>query len=286
MKSTRYLIALIAAAAAFAPIYAFAAVQLELSSTTVLQGEPVLLTLRGAATTTTITKLLFDGKPIGVFTYHRMPAALIGSDLRQKTGDYAIAATLSDGTALAQTLTVAERPKIEEPFSIPDKLGGDSAQSASVLVASLAAENATLTNIKTGSKAYWTGNFRWPLSNIVMTDPYGYSRQTSGYSIAHKGTDFRAKEGTPVMSINRGVVRIAKTYRDYGKTVVVDHGLGVQSFYMHLSKINVTPGQLVSAGQTLGLSGQTGYAAQPHLHLTIRINGVSVDPMIFFSLFT
>jgi murein DD-endopeptidase MepM/ murein hydrolase activator NlpD len=86
------------------------------------------------------------------------------------------------------------------------------------------------------------------------------------------------------MAINRGVVRIVHTYRDYGKTIVVDHGLGVMSFYMHLSKIYVAPGELVLPGEVIGKSGHTGYAEQPHLHLTIRIGGISIDPVKFFAL--
>lgn len=284
MKSVLWL-GLTLAIAMAAPAPALAAFELELSSTAVLQGEPVLVVVRGATSTAAVSRISFNGASLGRFVYRGTVGALLGTDLRQKPGAYIVSVALADGTTLTQTLTIAERPKAEAPLGIPEKLGGNTEQSASTLVSTLAAENASLANIKTGTKAFWSERFRWPLASITVTDPYGYARQTGSYSIAHKGTDFRAKEGTPVSSINRGVVRIAKTYRDYGKTVVVDHGLGVQSFYMHLSKISVYPGELVLPGQTLGLSGKTGYAEQPHLHLTIRINGISVDPMTFFSLF-
>ena len=86
--------------------------------------------------------------------------------------------------------------------------------------------------------------------------------------------------------MNRGVVRLAKTFRNYGKTIVVDHGLGVMTFSMHLSKIYVGAGELVKKGQLIGLSGETGYAAKPHLHLTVRIGGISVDPVVFLDFFS
>ena len=90
--------------------------------------------------------------------------------------------------------------------------------------------------------------------------------------------------GTSVTAINRGVVRVARQFPTYGKTVVVDHGLGLMSFYMHLSKTSVNVGELVKPGQRVGLSGQTGYATSPHLHFTLRIRNISVDPMKFFGL--
>ncbi|MFA6095419.1 MAG: M23 family metallopeptidase, partial [Candidatus Paceibacterota bacterium] len=69
------------------------------------------------------------------------------------------------------------------------------------------------------------------------------------------------------------------------RTIVVDHGLGLMTFYMHLSKIFVNEGELVLPGQVIGLSGDTGYAERPHLHLTVRIGGVSIDPVRFMGLF-
>lgn len=87
------------------------------------------------------------------------------------------------------------------------------------------------------------------------------------------------------MAMNRGIVRVAKTFRNYGEVVVVDHGLGLMSFYLHLSKMKVNEGELVKRGQTIGLSGQTGYTLSPHLHLSLRINNNSIDPVKFMELF-
>lgn len=244
-----------------------------------------MIVVQGVTSTAAIKKLTFDGVRVPVFTYLSKPTALLGVDLHKAVGTYPLVATLADGTSFTKDVIVSARESIEAPLSIPAKLGGDTAASAAKLVSTLASENASLANLRTGTKAFWKETFIWPLASVTVTDPYGYSRQTGGYSIAHKGTDLRAKTGTPVMAINKGVVRVAKTYRDYGKTIVVDHGLGVMSFYMHLSKIYVTPGELVLRGQVIGKSGMTGYAEQPHLHLTIRINGISIDPEKFFALF-
>ena len=77
----------------------------------------------------------------------------------------------------------------------------------------------------------------------------------------------------------------AKNYTVYGGTVIVNHGLGVQSLYMHLSRISATAGTTVKRGQLIGYSGETGYAVGPHLHLSIKVNGVSIDPKAFFNIF-
>lgn len=266
------------------PGIGLAAPVITVTPASIIQGEPAMVTIDGA-TTAEIKKITFGGARIPVFSYQKKPTALIGIDLNKKAGTYPIVVTLTDGAVLTRDFVVGVRERIEAPLSIPAKLGGNTSASQTKLVSTLAAENASLANLRTGAKAFWTKPFIWPLASVTITDSYGYSRLTGAYTITHKGTDLRAKEGTSVMVINRGVVRVAKTYRNYGKTIVVDHGLGVMSFYMHLSKIYVTPGELVVRGQIIGKSGKTGYAEQPHLHLTIRINGVSIDPAAFLALF-
>jgi murein DD-endopeptidase MepM/ murein hydrolase activator NlpD len=170
-------------------------------------------------------------------------------------------------------------------------LGGNSVANQAVVLSILTKENAAIAAVYSRmDKALWTSGFAFPVASttgspLTVTDPYGYNRDSGANTITHKGVDFHAPPGTPVYAVNRGVVRVAKSYTVYGNTVIVDHGLGLLSMYMHLSKMSVYPGQLVTKGQRLGLSGETGYAEGPHLHLTVRIGGVSVDPMGFFALF-
>ena len=85
--------------------------------------------------------------------------------------------------------------------------------------------------------------------------------------------------------MNRGVVRLSKKFTVYGNTVIIDHGNGVMTLYMHLSKRLVKEGSLVEQGQTIGKSGMTGYAEHPHLHISVRINNTSIDPLEFLKLF-
>jgi murein DD-endopeptidase MepM/ murein hydrolase activator NlpD len=94
----------------------------------------------------------------------------------------------------------------------------------------------------------------------------------------HSGADLRAAAGTPVHATNRGRVVLAKTLFFTGNTVILDHGLGIYSLYAHLSRIDVTKGELVKNGQVVGLAGATGRVTAPHLHWGMRVQGARVDP--------
>ena len=90
--------------------------------------------------------------------------------------------------------------------------------------------------------------------------------------------DFRAATGTPVRAGNSGVVVLARSLYYEGNCVVIDHGLGLFTISMHLSKITVHEGQHVSRGDRLGLSGATGRVTGPHLHWAVRWQGAYLDP--------
>ena len=94
----------------------------------------------------------------------------------------------------------------------------------------------------------------------------------------HEGQDIDASYGTPVEAAANGRVTIAGRQRGYGNVIYIDHGAGLSTRYGHLSQINVTVGQTVTRGQTIGLVGSTGRSTGPHLHYEVRINNQPVDP--------
>jgi murein DD-endopeptidase MepM/ murein hydrolase activator NlpD len=261
-----------------------AAVSISITPNEVLQGEPIMIQIDGAKMSE-IKKLTFDKKTINIFEYKNKPSALVGIDLNKKIGDYTAYIELKNGDLASSTLKVTEREKYQTYLAVPDQLGGNSVDNQTKVVSTLAQENAILAVIKTVAKTLWTNKFIYPLKNPVVTDPYGFSRTSGAAAITHKGTDFKAPLNTKLMSINRGIVRVAKNFQVYGKTVVIDHGYGVMSFYLHMSKINVNVGELVQQGQTIGLAGGTGFATGPHLHFSVRINNISIDPIKFLDLF-
>ena len=235
--------------------------------------------------------LTYNGATLRTTSYGKnKQIAFVGIDLNYAPGTYPIRAIIrlagtSTNLVLKKNLIVVARPYAAAPLGIPDKLGGNTPQGQQNVESSMTADNAVLNSLHASDKALWSGPFDFPVANPIVTDPYGYDRLTGSLSIPHKGTDFKAATGTPVMAINTGKVIYAQNLGIYGNTIAVDHGLGILSFYMHLSQIEVNVGDTVARGQPIGLSGDTGYAVGPHLHLTIRVRGISIDPMTFLGFF-
>lgn len=121
---------------------------------------------------------------------------------------------------------------------------------------------------------------RWPKPVAgPITSPYGMRKHpiTGKYSM-HTGLDIGAATGTPIQVVKSGRVTFAGWNGGYGNYVVVDHGNGLQTAYAHLSKINVSVGQQISARQVIGKVGSTGMSTGPHLHFEVKKNGNFVNP--------
>jgi murein DD-endopeptidase MepM/ murein hydrolase activator NlpD len=134
--------------------------------------------------------------------------------------------------------------------------------------------------------ALWNGSFLRPVdANIRLTAVFaGTRRFNSGPVKTHRGADFGAPQGTPIKAINSGRVILAQNMFYDGNMVVIDHGQGMLSLYLHLSKFDVKEGDLVSPGQTIGLSGSTGRSSGPHLHLQVKWEGTDIDPLELMTL--
>jgi len=127
------------------------------------------------------------------------------------------------------------------------------------------------------------------LRRAFLASPMPYSRRTSGFGMrenpifhtqrAHKGVDYAAPTGTPVISVADGVVVESGLSGGFGNMVVVQHNARQSTVYAHLSKVAVRKGQAVKQGENLGAVGSTGWANGPHLHFEFRINGRHVDPL-------
>jgi murein DD-endopeptidase MepM/ murein hydrolase activator NlpD len=124
----------------------------------------------------------------------------------------------------------------------------------------------------------WSGDFRAPV-HAAATDSFGTRRTFNGQlASVHKGMDFRAATGTVVRAGNSGVVVLVRPLYFEGNCVVIDHGLGLYTISMHLSRIDVHEGQHVSLGERMGLSGATGRVTGPHLHWAVRWQNAYLDP--------
>jgi murein DD-endopeptidase MepM/ murein hydrolase activator NlpD len=124
----------------------------------------------------------------------------------------------------------------------------------------------------------WSGPFTAPAESAI-SDVFGSERIFNGKtSSPHQGLDFRVPSGTPVAAMNGGTVLLARPLYFEGNFVVLDHGQGLLTLYLHLSEFKVKEGDTVKRGQIVGLSGGTGRATGPHLHVAVRWQGTYLDP--------
>ncbi len=124
----------------------------------------------------------------------------------------------------------------------------------------------------------WDGKFTAP-AEAAISDVYGSQRIFNGKAQRpHYGLDFRVPTGTPVAAMNSGTVLLARFLYFEGNCVFLDHGQGLLTLYFHMSELKVKEGDTVKRGQELGLSGGTGRATGPHLHVAVRWQGTYVDP--------
>ncbi|MGA2099967.1 MAG: M23 family metallopeptidase [Candidatus Sulfotelmatobacter sp.] len=124
----------------------------------------------------------------------------------------------------------------------------------------------------------WEGKFTAP-ADAAISDVYGSQRIFNGVAQRpHYGLDFRVPTGTPVAAMNSGTVLLARFLYFEGNCVFLDHGQGLLTLYFHMSELKVKEGDVVKRGQLLGLSGGTGRATGPHLHVAVRWQGTYLDP--------
>jgi len=130
----------------------------------------------------------------------------------------------------------------------------------------------------------WSGRFAPPVE-APISDVFGTARVFNGQvQSIHQGLDYGVPAGTSVAALNQGTVILARLLFFEGNCVVLDHGQGLLTIYMHLSKIEVKEGDHVARQQEIALSGGSGRATGPHLHIAVRWQGIYVDPATLLGL--
>lgn len=114
-----------------------------------------------------------------------------------------------------------------------------------------------------------------PVSGVI-TSRFGAVESIRDHT--HMGIDIGANYGTPIKAVADGTITCAEEWGGYGNLVVIDHGNGVESYYGHCSKLYVTEGQKVKAGDVIAAVGSTGNSTGNHLHFEIRVNGIAQNP--------
>jgi hypothetical protein len=259
-------------------------VEVHLSASDPVQGGVVLVDVAASPASGTVTGA-WKGKPLVFWHDEGRQRALLGVDLQSDVGPSSLVIRLSQapdapcGVALEVRPGVFAERRLEVPRRYVDLSPADRARAereAARLEALFAAETAD---------RLWERSFRLPLDGAMPSDNFGQRRILNGEPRSpHAGVDFSARPGTPVLAAGRGRVALAGSLFFSGRTVVLDHGLGLFSFYGHLSAIAVRRGEVVEAGALLGKVGATGRATGPHLHWSVRLQGARVNPLSLVAL--
>lgn len=187
--------------------------------------------------------------------------------LNAGSGDTTLAVRLGPPPYRKETLRVAPQFGTEPDSALAARMEDESRRAREV---STAAHD---------TPRLWSMPFAMPRPGRV-TSPFGTARTFNGQvKSRHLGTDFAGATGTPIKAVNKGVVRLVDRFYLGGNIAYVDHGAGLVTAYLHMSKVNVAVGDTVRRGDVIGRVGSTGRVTGPHLHLIVRYGALTVDPM-------
>lgn len=255
--------------------------EFELTYRALQPGEVILLKARDGMN---ISKAVayFNGRkfPLAQDQNSRRMLTLIGLDLDFKPGEYPLKVVVqyNNGQTESTSMEICVEPKdfpierlwVEEKFVTPPEEVRERIQWESELLRSLYSV----------SSDGWLGegSFVLPVEGRASNN-FGKRRIFNNKPRSpHAGQDISALSGTPVHSSNSGRVVLSKDLYFSGNTVIIDHGLGVFTYYCHFSALSVKRGDWVRRGDLIGKVGATGRVTGPHLHWSARIRGTSVDP--------
>jgi murein DD-endopeptidase MepM/ murein hydrolase activator NlpD len=212
--------------------------------------------------------------------------ALAGASLETKPGSYPI--ELHAETTTGQAISFEKKLRVEQQryprvqLKVPARYTAPSPEDQRQIEQDKKTKTEVFRTVSAGRE--WTGSFAAPV-DADISDLFGVERVFNGsVQSTHQGLDFRVPSGTSVAAVNSGHVILARPLFFEGNCVVVDHGQGLLTLYLHLSKFLIKEGEDVEKGQAIGLSGGTGRATGPHLHLAVRWQGVYLDPQALLRL--
>jgi murein DD-endopeptidase MepM/ murein hydrolase activator NlpD len=206
--------------------------------------------------------------------------SLAGVALATKPGTYdlVLEAVMPDGSILHQIrpVTVHAAQYKTSRLTVPQKYVTPDPETLKRIEAEKEIKNAAFAHLIPAPE--WARNFVAPVP-MEVSETFGTRRTFNGkLASVHRGSDFRAPSGTPVHASNAGEVVLARELYYEGNCVIIDHGLGFMTLYMHLSHFEVKEGDKVEKGQVIALSGGTGRVTGPHLHMSVRWSGEYLDP--------
>ncbi len=244
-------------------------------------GEVVLLTVESEEPLRNVQATAF-GKTFPFFAEPegRRWKGLIGIDLAVKAGAHELqieGEAESGPIRVGRTLQVLPKKFPTRRLTVDEKYVNPPKES----LARIKRESAQISAIfkARSMNRLWSGPFESPVPGAPNSG-FGKRSILNGKPRSpHTGADFDADAGTPVKSPNSGRVVLVENLYYSGNTVILDHGMGLYSYFAHLSQFNCKVGDQIKKGDVLGLVGATGRVTGPHLHWTVRLDETRVDPL-------
>jgi murein DD-endopeptidase MepM/ murein hydrolase activator NlpD len=253
-----------------------------MKSPSIPQGGISVIYLNESASSAT---LRFNSKQYPMLHDGKRWWAIVGVDAFTQPGALAASITYTPSGKQNSVTVAASLNVMKREFPI-DNIVLDESLAAARDPAILAAETTQRQVIFSGFTAnlLWSGPFLPPNPNTI-SDIYGINRSFNGGPVSdfHRGTDFEGNTGDPVTASANGKVVFAGALKIRGNTVIIDHGAGIFTSYLHLSRMDVKEGQVVKAGDKIGEVGATGVVTGPHLQWEVVVRGVEVDGRLWLS---
>ncbi len=250
----------------------------------IIPGEPFSVRVGWDDAGAEIASLLVEveGEARRVFVRGNEAVALASAPLGAPAGVWPIRVALTDAYGRTgteeRTLSVLEYPQAVEDLDIPGSILSRVTPEGRALEQETM--NAAYQKEDEQSQPLWNEPFLLPIEGRSTSGFGSPRRYAAGGNVSyHYGADIAAPEGTPIRATNRGRVLVAGFYPIKGGFVVLDHGAGVYSLYLHQSKVIVEVGQVLERGDILGEVGTTGLSTGPHLHWEMRVFGEATDPL-------
>lgn len=222
-------------------------------------------------------KATLDGEPVPVSADGKF---LLGFG-RDHGASALLVVTLDDGSVVRRAIDVADREfKIEKIDGLDQSKVSGFTEAQLAKIAADKEKKAAARAVR-AEDPFWATEFSWPVTGRI-SGVFGSQRILNGEpQNMHGGVDVAAPTGTPVKSPAPGVVRLAEPDMYFeGGLVFIDHGQKLESAFMHLSRIDVKPGDRIEKGQVLGAVGATGRATGPHMHWSLKWADTLVDPLL------
>lgn len=208
--------------------------------------------------------------------------AIVGIPLSATPGSHSLTLRDAQGKASTKSFAVADKQYVEQRLTITNERQVNPNNDDMVRINRESAEmNAAFSSWNDSLQPV----FRMlPPTAGIRSSSFGLRRFFNEQARApHSGMDIAAPEGTPIVAPAPGVILATGHYFFNGNTIILDHGHGLISLYCHMNTIDVAVGARVEAGQQIGAVGQTGRVTGPHLHWSINLNNVRVDPGLFLA---